>query len=145
MVTFAEYLLFVFTASVGVLQLVAVRTELKGLLFFKRPALAYFTALLAIGGAFYWFFGLGDPMDMAMHLTGDPEMRKTGLEGREQFFGFCIAAFLAVFFTVTVSSLIDMLRDKPQSNDDENASGLDALKRKSYLEAIKHSFRSKEH
>jgi len=143
----AYYMLFVFMASVGVLQLVAIRTELKGLLFFHRPALTYFIAFLALAGSFYWFFGVGDPMDIAMKMTGDAAMRKTSLEGREQFFSFCTAAFLAVVFTVTVSSLIDMLRKKPQSNDDEDEeiSGLDALKNKSYFEAIKLSFKSKDH
>jgi hypothetical protein len=137
MVTFSEYMIFVFIASVGVLQLVAAWTKLKGLLFLKRPVLAYLLSLLAIGGSFYWFFQRDNRIDTIM--------RQTGLEGKQQFFGFCIAAFLAIVFTLIVSSLIGMIRDKPQSNDNKDINGLDALKSISYFEALKHSFRSKEH
>lgn len=136
-VTRLEYLIFVFTASVGVLQLVAVRTKLKGLLFLRKPVLAYVLSLLIIGGSFYWFFQRDNRMDTVM--------RHTGLEGSGMFYNFCMAVFLALVFTFVVSSLINMVRHKTGNNDNEAISGLDALKEQSYFEALKSSFRSKDH
>ena len=135
-VTFLEYLAFVFVASVGVLQLVAAWAQLKGMIFLKRPALAYLLSILLIGGSFYWFLQRDNRIDTVM--------RQTGLEGSQQFFGFCIGAFLAIVFTMIVSSLISAIRHKAQINNNAPSQGLDALRYKSYLEALKHSFRSKE-
>jgi len=71
-------------------------------------------------------------------------MRQTGLEGKQQFFSFCTAAFLAIVFTLVVSSLIGMIRKKPQKQNEDDIDGLDALKEKTYFEAVKHSFKAKE-
>ncbi len=130
-----EFLVFVFIASIGILQLVAVRTQLKGLLFFKRPILAYSLSLLAIGGSYYWFFQRDNRMDTVM--------RSTGLEGSGMFYNFCLAAFLALVFTLLFSSLISAIRRKAQINCNEHSQGLDALREKSYFEALKCSFRVK--
>lgn len=134
MITFPEYLAFVFMASVGVLQLVAASVQLRGLLFLKRPILAYPLSFLIIGSAFYWFFQRDNRIDTIM--------RQTGLEGTQQFFGFCIGAFLAVVFTLIASSLISAIQNKTPINENAPSQGLDALREKSYFEALKHSFRS---
>jgi len=135
-VTRAEYLIFIFTASVGVLQLVAARTQLKGLLFFKKPVLAYPFSLLLIIGSFWWFFVRDDRIDTVM--------RQPGLEGSGQFYNFCMGAFAALLFTLAVSSLIGLLRRRGQRNENENSEGLDTLRQMSYYEAVKRNFRSKE-
>jgi len=135
-----EYFIFVFIASIGVLQLIATVTQRKGLLFFNRKALAYLFSFLAIGGSFGWFFGWGDPMDMAMRQTGDASMRQTGLEGAQQFLYFCMAAFAALVVTLIVSSL---RRARWKGHSGGSSQGLDALKERSYFEAVKHNFRSK--
>lgn len=135
-VTRAEYLIFIFTASVGVLQLVSARTQLKGLLFFKKPVLAYPFSLLLIIGSFWWFFVRDDRIDTIM--------RQPGLEGSGQFYNFCMGAFAALLFTLAVSSLIGLLRRRGQRNENENSEGLDTLRQMSYYEAVKRSFRSKE-
>ena len=134
-VTRSEYLLFVFMAAVGVLQLVGARTQLKGLLFFKKPALAYLISLLALGGSFYWFFVRDDRMDTIM--------RHTGLEGAQQFYYFCLAAFAGLVFTLLVSSLINTLRPKGHSMESSPVEGLEALNNMSYLEALRRSLRGK--
>ena len=132
-----EYFAFVFVASVGVLQLTAILAGLKGLLFFRRPALAYPFSILAIAGAFYWFFVRSDRIDTIM--------RRVGLEGSQQFYYFCVSAFAALIFTLVVSSLIDVFRRQTQSNNcGEKRQGLNSLREMSYLKAIKRSFRSKE-
>ena len=139
-VTPFEYFILVFIASVGVLQLIATVTQRKGLLFFNRKALAYLFSFLAIGGSFGWFFGWGDPLDMAMRQTGDAAMRQTGLEGAQQFLYFNMAVFAALVFTLIVSSL---LKARWKGQPKGSSQGLDALKERSYFEAVKHSFRSK--
>ncbi|MBL7119213.1 MAG: hypothetical protein ISS53_00855 [Dehalococcoidia bacterium] len=135
-VTRAEYLIFIFTASVGVLQLVAARTQLKGLLFFRKSVLAYPLSLLLIIGSFWWFFVRDDRIDTIM--------RQTGLEGSGQFYNFCMGAFAALLFTLAASSLIGLLRHRRQRNENENSEGLNTLRQMSYYEAVKRSFRSKE-
>lgn len=137
MVTISEYLFFVFLASVGVIQLVALRAGLRGLLYFKQPVLTCIFSILAIGVAYWWFFQRDARIDTIM--------RQTGLEGKQQFFSFCTAAFLAIVFTLVVSSLIGMIRKKPQKQENDCVDGLDALKEKTYFEAIKDNFRSEEH
>jgi hypothetical protein len=136
LVSRSEYIAFVFMASVGVLQLVGAFTQLKGLLFFRTRALTYLLSFLMIGGSFYWFFVRDDRWDTIM--------RRTSLEGKQQFLYFCLAAFLAVFFTLVVSSLLAALWAKGQNKDMTNPGhGLDKLKEMSYLEALKDSLRSK--
>lgn len=136
-VTRLEYLIFVFTAAVGALQLVAVRSKLNGLLFLKKPVLAHALSFLIIGFSFYWFFQRDNRMDTVM--------RRTGLEGSGMFFNFCLATFVALVFTFVASSLISMIHHKTTTSDNAAANGLEALKEQSYFEAIKHSFKSKEH
>jgi len=133
-----DFIIFVFPAAVGVLQLVAVRTQLKGLLFLKKPALTYLFSFLVIGISYYWFFQRDNRMDPGM------AMRQTNLEGGGMFFYFCLASFLAVIFTLVVSSLIHSFRHEPHTNDNIPNQGLDTLRGNSYFEAIKNSFKSKE-
>jgi hypothetical protein len=133
-VTRSEYLLLVFVACVGVLQLVGARTRLKGLLFFRTQAVAYLLSVAALGGSFWWFFVRDDRWDTVM--------RRTGLEGAQQFYYFCLAAFAAVVFTLVVSSLLHALRPKGRSMRRVPGQGLDALQDMSYFEAVKHSLKS---
>lgn len=136
-VTRPEYFAFIFIASVGVLQLTAIITKLKGLLFFRRPILAYPLSILLIAGAFYWFFLRDDRIDTVM--------RRVGLEGSQQFYYFCLSSFSALIFTLVVASLIDIFRRQAQSdNCDQRRQGLDILREMTYFKALKHSFKSKK-
>lgn len=135
-VTKSEYLVFVFVAAVGVLQLIAVGTHLNGLLFFRKRVLTYLFSLLAMGSSFYWF--------LVRDNRWDNVMRHTGLEGKQMFACFCLATFLALVFTLIVSSLISMLHSRGKTTEKNHRQGLDALKDMSYLEALRHSLKSKE-
>ena len=130
-----QYFILMFVSTVGVLQLIAARNQLKGMLFFERKALAYLLALLAIGGSFGWFFGWDNRLDTAM--------RQTGLEGAQQFLYFVLGTSAAFAFTFGVSSLLKVYQWKGKTKQKGSSQGLDALKEMSYFEAIKHSFRSK--
>jgi hypothetical protein len=124
-----EYVLFVFVASCGMVQLVSYRSKLRGLLFFRNRMLTYIFAVLAIGGSFAWFFGWGDRFrDRIMHQ---------GLEGSQQFGYFILGAAVAVVFTVLVSAVINRGECVVSGNDTEK--GLDLLRGCSYLRALKRS------
>ena len=129
-----EYFLFVFIASVGVLQLAASYSQLKGLLFFQNKILTYLFALLAIGGSFEWFFGYNNRIDTVM--------RRVGLEGAQQFLYFNLAVFLALVLTLIVSSVLHAYRHRTQHEQKEYPEGLGALRETSYFESLKHSLRS---
>jgi hypothetical protein len=129
-----EYFLFVFIASVGVLQLAASYNQLKGLLFFQNKILSYLFALLAIGGSFEWFFGYNNRIDTLM--------RRVGLEGAQQFLYFNLATFLALVLTLIVSSVLHAYRHRTQREQKEYPEGLGALRETSYFESLKHSLRS---
>lgn len=126
-----DYILWVFTASCGILQWVASANKLKGLTFFPKPIMNYIFSLAAVGGSFYWFF-LWD------NRLAEKIMR-TGLEGKQQFYSFLLAVLLAVVFTVVVSSWVRAFaRTRSSSSDQE---GLDALREMSYFVALRRSFR----
>jgi hypothetical protein len=129
-----EYFLFVFIASVGVLQLAASYSQLQGLLFFQNKILSYLFALLAIGGSFEWFFGYNNRIDTVM--------RRVGLEGAQQFLYFNMAAFLALVLTLIISSVLHAYRHRAQREQKEYPEGLGALRETSYFESLKHSLRS---
>lgn len=128
-----EYYLFVFVASVGVLQLVATYRQIKGLLFFQNRTLSYIFSILTIGGSFGWFFGWADRLDTIM--------RRVGLEGAQQFLYFNMAAFLALIFTLIVTSLLYSCRSRAQCHQKSYPEGLGALKEIGYFEALKLSLR----
>ena len=128
-----EYYLFVFVASVGVLQLVANYRQIKGLLFFQNKILSYIFSILAIGGSFGWFFGWADRLDTIM--------RRVGLEGAQQFLYFNMGAFLALIFTLIVTSVLYAYRSKAQCHQKSYSQGLGALKEVGYFEALKLSLK----
>lgn len=135
-----EYLLFVFVASCGTLQLVAAISKLKGLLFFHKEITGYILAALTIGGAFGWFFAWDNRLQ--------EKIMRTGLEGAQQFYYFILAAFSAVAFTLIISSVVNLIsalvaslwkgeRDSGRAKrSTETRFGLDALREMTYLEAI---------
>jgi len=137
-VTRAEYLIFVFTAALGILQLVALRTRLKGLLFVRNRLLTYLLSIGLIVFAYYWFFVRDDRIDTVM--------RHVGLEGSGQFYNFCMGVFSALLVTLAISSLIGHFTHRGHSEEVENESveGLDRLEKMTYWEAVKCSFRKKD-
>jgi len=129
-----EYFIFVFVATCGVLQLAAAYAHLKGILFFRRTSIAYIFAILAIGGAFGWFFGWGNRLD--------EKIMHTGLEGKEQFLAFNLAALAAAVFTFILSSIINIRVLIQLKEGEEVEPGLSSLKQMSYLKALIRSFRT---
>ena len=120
-----DYLLFIFLASLGVLQLTALRNGLKGIYFVRIPALNLALALALLVGSFLWFF-ISEPRNLPD--TGD------GLDGNQQAMFAVSAAVSAVLFTLAATSVINLGLGR---NDDKQEGGLEALRRASYFTALR--------
>jgi amino acid transporter len=129
------YLLFVFLAFFGVLQIVAAYAELRGLSFFKTAISGYIFGILIIGVAFSWFFGVGG------HIQNVPvagtEYKIARVEGSGQWGLSCAAVVIAFLLTIVISFLTKR-RALSRSSEEE---GVDALKDATYLELIRRKLR----
>jgi len=95
-----DYLIFVFVAVLGLLQLVATRQRWTGLLFCRRwPLLSYVLGLAGLGGGYAWFFFSDD-------------RNVPGLEGWQLFSRFAVSTVAAVLVTLLVSSALHARRDE---------------------------------
>ena len=123
-----DYCLFVFLATLGVVQIAASRNCLVGLLFIRHRPSSFMLGTALTVGVFLWFF-LSEPRNIAD--TGG------GLDGNQTAGYFAISAGSAVILTLLLSSLINryLPRDGPI------ASGLDALRGTTYLRALAHALK----
>ena len=121
----ADYVLFIFLASLGVVQLAALRNGLKGLCFIRNPSLNLALALALVAGSFLWFF-FSEPRNLPD--TGD------GLDGNQQAMYSVAAAVSAVLFTLTTTSLINIGIGR---REDKQESGLQALRHSTYFTALR--------
>jgi len=124
-----EYFLFVFSVSLGVLQLVAAWVRLDGLSFFRRRYLNYIFAAAMVGISYWWFFRVDRNIpDTAGGLSGP------------LLFSFLLAALaLAIFLTLIISSAINARWGK--SNPEDAKEGFEALRSTTYFQAIKKGLR----
>ncbi len=121
----ADYILFIFLASLGVVQLAALRNRLKGLYFIRIPLLNLALALALVSGSFLWFF-FSEPRNLPD--TGD------GLDGNQQAMFSVAAAISAILFTLASTSLLNL---GIVNGDDKREAGLQALRRATYLSALR--------
>ena len=117
-----DYFLFVFAASLGVLQLTAAYSRLYGLLLFNR-ALSSLLGFVAVVLAFTWFFA-SEPRNI-------PDT-SSGLDGNQQAILFFAGALAALVTTLVASSL----RHWSMAGGGEHDRGLEALRRASYLRVL---------
>ena len=123
------YLLFVFMVSLGVLQLVAAWVRLEGISFFRKKYLGYIFATVMVGVGYWLFFRVGRNIP-------DTE---GGLSG-PLLFGFLLAALIAaILFTLIISSAINARWGRSAAEGEQD--GFEALKRMTYLQAIKKGLR----
>lgn len=124
-----DYFLFVFMVSLGVLQLVAAWGRLEGLSFFRKKYLGYIFAAVMIGVGYWLFFRVD-------RNIADTE---GGLTGPLLFSLLFAALIIAILFTLIISSAINARwgRSDPKGEQD----GFEALKRMTYLQAIKRGLR----
>ena len=89
-----DYFILVFISSLGVYQIVAINAKLDGLCFFRQPVVQYIFGILAIIGAFGWFF------------TSEERSIHTTVEGAQQlglFLGSIVASWV---FTNILASIM---------------------------------------
>ncbi len=121
----ADYILFIFLASLGVVQLAALKNRLKGLCFIRIPVLNLALALALVAGSFLWFF-ISEPRNLPD--TGD------GLDGNQQAMYSVVAAISAVLFSLAATSLINLGIHR---GGDRQESGLQAMRRATYFSALR--------
>lgn len=130
-----QYCLFVFVAVMGLVQLVAIVNGLKGMLFIRNKPVTVLLSAAAVVFAFWWFFYRDDRVNTAM--------RRTGLEGAQQFTVFCWTTFAALVVTLVLASLISRLvyRRAAESDPEERTEGAYQLKYVSWFEALREAVR----
>ena len=119
-----DYLVYVFVASLGVLQMVAAYSALRGILFIRSRRLAFLSGLVTTVLAFLWFF-ISEPRNV-------PDT-DGGLNGNQMSGLFAVGAGMALALTLLLSSIRNrtMGRDSRRTNN-----GLDALRETNYLNAL---------
>lgn len=123
-----DYFLTVLIATTGILQIAATQSRLIGLSFFRKPTMDRIFGLLAIIGAFCFFYGIED-------------RNVRSLEGSQQFEFYLAGVAAAVILTMVVSSLTNYgLRGRVEKED----RGLDALKKTNYIRALFSSLHKRE-
>ena len=124
-----DYLILIFVASIGVIQIAASVGGLRGLLIFKSPLLSLGSGLTLAIAAFVWFFST---------TNRNINDYNGGLDGNTQALLFFLGSLAGVVATFLGSSIINlkMVSEKPSPK-----AGLDALRDTSYLKALSHSFR----
>ncbi len=121
----ADYVLFIFLASLGVVQLAALKNGLKGLYFIRIPLLNFVAALVLVVGSFVWFF-VSEPRNLPD--TGG------GLDGNQQAMFSVAAAVGAVLFTLATTSLLNAGFGR---GEELKGTGLQALRRTNYFIALR--------
>ena len=123
-----DYLVLIFFASLGVVQLAALNNGLKGLYLVGIPILNLTIALALVLGSFLWFF-LWEPRNLP-DTSG-------GLDGNRQAALSVIGSLGAVLFTLAVTSLRAIVSRKDRVS---YMPGLEALRSSSYFAAVQSTF-----
>ena len=124
-----DFFVFAFIASLGVLQMVAAYTALRGLLFIRVRSLAFFLGLATTALGFLWFF-LSEPRNL-------PDSNG-GLDGNQIAGLYTLGAGLALLVTLVVSSITNRSLG---FGTHKLSSGLDALRETTYIRALMTSVR----
>lgn len=122
-----EYFIFVFLASLAVIQAASAWQSLKFVLFLRSRSLSFILALLAIIASYYWFF-----------YAGGRHVRDAG--GNQQLFLFPVAIISSTVFTLLFSSLIHAKKTRQEESKKEtpiSREGLEVLKEMTCWQAIR--------
>jgi hypothetical protein len=114
-----HYLLLIFLAVLGVLQLAAVHNGFRGLLLFPSKIFSLVFAVLAIGFALFSFFTWYNFYNFVV-------------EGSQQTGSFVVSSAAAIVFNLAASSLLNLRR----FNGGNHRDGLDALRESTFFQAI---------
>jgi hypothetical protein len=123
-----DYFIMAFVGAVGVLQMAASRSSLRGVLFFQSRRLSGVLGGLALVGAFLWFY-ISEPRNL-------PDTNG-GLSGNEDAWLFCAASTLAILFTFAVTSVVN----RKMGRDTNCPPGICALRHTTFYTAFKRAVR----
>lgn len=151
-----EYFLFIFLASLGILQIAASYTNLEGLSFFSRTARGYIFGALSIVGGFSWFYTVGNRHpDISYEITTSDLFRYgwsiSVPDGTELVMGegeyvivFLLAVGCALLITIMLSSIVKfrILSRTPEDMSEKAEEGLEALKYMTFFQAITRNLRN---
>jgi len=122
-----DYFVLVFVASMGVYQIVAIYAKLDGMCLFKQRPLQYFFGVLAIVGAFGWFF-----------TTEERNIQHT-VEGSQQlglFLGAIVASWVVTGILASIiQAKVDSTANAPTEGKQYKL-GIENLKTRTLLGAI---------
>lgn len=124
---YIEYFLFIFFASLAVIQAASAWQNLKFILFLKNRTLSFALGLLVIISSYYWFF-----------YGGGRDVRDTG--GNKQLFLFPVAVLSSTVFTLLFSSLIHARKTRQEESKKEvplAREGIEVLKEMTYWQAVR--------
>jgi hypothetical protein len=127
-----DYFILVFLSSLGVYQIASVHAKLDGLCFFRQPVVQYIFGILAIIGAFGWFF------------TSEERNIHTTVEGAQQlglFLGSIVASWV---FTNILASIMQAKVNSQRSTPREGKQydmGIETLKKTTLFGGISSSLK----
>ena len=125
----AEYCVYIIIATIGVMQLIAARWELRGIAFFHNKKWGYIFGIVAILGAFIWFFS----------FTG-LNLKKPTFDTPPQLLWLAVSVTLALLVTFGLSSIINQRLTPGTDSDKAQSDGIEVLKQKTYWQAVKRFF-----
>ena len=125
-----DYVIWVFLAATGVIQIAAAHAGLTKLLFIRARPWAYALGFLLVVAGFAWFFREG-----ARHVPDTA----AGINGNEQAARFTLTCLAAGAFTMLVSSVLNF---RPAEASPDVAEGLEALRPRTYVQALTASLKS---
>ena len=125
-----DYVIWVFLAATGVIQIAAAHAGLTKLLFVRVKPWAYALGALLIVAGFAWFFHEG-----ARHIPDTA----SGINGNEQAARFTLTSLAAGAFTMLTSSLLNRGGGQAPPGGTE---GLEALRTHTYLQALAASMKT---
>jgi len=132
----SDYFLLVFGGALGLIQVVAAWSGLRGMLFVADWRAGYAIGAAMLVGTFTWFVLTGDPK-----VPGDTG----GVQGSEQFGLFLAGTASATLVTVVVASVTQVrrvVRGEPvETRTDSRGDGLDRLREATWAVAMRHRLR----
>lgn len=129
MFTFAtDYYLMVLVAGIGAIQFASSVSNLRGLLFIKRPLFARVLGIGLVVFAFVWFFSASE-RNISDH--------EGALDANTQALFFFLGVLSSGVFTFVLSSIINRgMSDTDFLSESAPESGMDSLRQLSFFHAL---------
>lgn len=127
-----DYFILVFISSMGVYQIAAIHAKLDGLCFFKNQVIQFIFGILAVIGAFGWFF------------TSEDRNVHTSVEGSQQLGLFLASIIASYLFTAILASIMQVKVRSKEGSPRENKQydmGIETLKKTTLFGGIMSSLR----